>query len=122
MADAATIKAAYGNTARGRPGKHLIDSWNREHPDDPYVQNASGSETNGHAPDYPADADDFEALFDESAMDGDGDDIPAETPPRRPKAGTRSRSKGIGGFFGKSSRSEEHTSELQSRRDLVCRL
>jgi len=119
MADAAKIKAAYGNTARGRPGKHLIDSWNREHPDDPYVQGDRGSEVNGHAPDYPADADDFEALFDESAMDGGDDDIPAETPPRRPKAGTRSRSKGIGGFFGKSSKAKPKRKSRVSTEELL---
>jgi len=102
MADAATIKAAYGNTARGRPGKHLIDSWNREHPDDPYVQNAS-SDTNGHAPDYPADADDFEALFDETAMDGGDEEIPPETPPRRPKSKGSSRTS-TRSWFGRSSK------------------
>src|SRR5215469_18501400 len=117
MADAATIKAAYGNTARGRPGKHLIDSWNREHPDDPYVQNASGSETNGHAPDYPADADDFEALFDESAMDGDGDDIPAETPPRRPKA--RSRVKSGDGLFSGLTGKGRGASQAKKRKSRV---
>src|SRR5690349_22783254 len=32
------------------------------------------------------------------------------------------RRRGVGSKFGAGPRSEEHTSELQSRRDLVCRL
>src|SRR5206468_11387165 len=36
--------------------------------------------------------------------------------------GRRARTRGTGARAGRRSRSEEHTSELQSRSDLVCRL
>src|SRR5690349_22307152 len=41
---------------------------------------------------------------------------------RRDRARRRQRPRGLDDDAGGSTRSEEHTSELQSRRDLVCRL
>src|SRR5690349_22578712 len=46
-------------------------------------------------------------------------DVPYRRPSREARAGSSSAFES-GGFF--LPRSEEHTSELQSRRDLVCRL
>ena len=102
MADAATVKAAYGVHAKGRPGKHLIDAWNAEHPDDPYAINGA-ADGNGSSPDYPDD--DFDALFPggngTTVPDLDGD-IPPETPPRKPRStGTKSRTGGWNPFRGK---------------------
>src|SRR2546421_11532168 len=41
---------------------------------------------------------------------------------RRLRGGQLGRSPGLAGADGRDRRSEEHTSELQSRSDLVCRL
>jgi hypothetical protein len=84
---------------RGRLTSAAAAAWNDSHPDDPYSPDTGGLMS----------AEQMESLFGDAPAPpppppgGAGDDS-GEVPPRRPKAGTRSRSRSTGGFGGLFSR------------------
>ena len=104
MATAADVKAMFGSNARGRPGRHMIDGWNEAHPDDPYISSGP-PEANGttHGADGDLFDDDMFPDVNPGSSDADLGEVPAETPPRRPKANARSRSPKPLGWFTRSS-------------------
>jgi len=94
MATAAEVKAAYGVTARGRPGRQIVEAWNAEHPDDLYGEAAPRG-----APAGPDDViDDIDGLF-----PGDMGDTGEQPPGRvRNRGGARKPASGFAGLFGKA--------------------
>jgi hypothetical protein len=97
MATATEIREQSGTAnKRGKLPAHLIESWNRDHPDDPYEPGPPRDGFTGNTPDYPDD--DFDQHFPEPEALGDT----GETPPKRPRSSKKTPSGGVRGLFGRS--------------------
>jgi hypothetical protein len=96
MATATEIREQSGTAnKRGKLPAHLIESWNRDHPDDPYEPGPPRDGFTGNTPDYPDD--DFDSHFPDPEALGDT----GETPPKRPKSAGRGKPAGGFNLFGR---------------------
>src|SRR5271154_1402204 len=82
---------------RGQLARPVIDRWDADHPDDPYVSGPPRDGFTGNAPDYP------DADFDENFPEPDPLGDTGETPPRRPKSSKKTPA-GLRGRFGRKAK------------------